>query len=252
MAVVLLAIVFLVIAAVYASVGLGGGSSYLAVALLWGIPVTTVPVIALGCNVVVVTGSSLRYVHAGHFRPRLLLPFLATSIPCAYLGGALPVGETELLALASVALSVAGIQLIRTHREHDIDPEKSLDVHLAIAMTIGAILGFVSGIVGIGGGIFLAPVLYHLRAGTPKEIATACTLFILVNSLAGLAGQLGKEGATELLLDYWFLPVAVLIGGQIGNHLTLKVLPRRTLALITGCLVLVVGINLGARLLGLW
>ena len=114
---------------------------------------------------------------------------------------------------------------------------------------IGGILGFFSGVVGIGGGIFLSPVLFLLRAGKPKHIVTTASLFILINSISGIIGQLSKNTVFEEISNYWYLLVAVLIGGQIGNFFNLKIFPTRVLALLTSFLVLFIAIRMGFRLL---
>ena len=125
----------------------------------------------------------------------------------------------------------------------DIDSYKPMPIWLGVL--VGTILGFMSGVVGIGGGIFLAPVLYNLRAGPPKQIATTTSLFILVNSISGLAGQLQKNGVTESILEYWYLPLLVLVGGQLGSLMTVKIIPPRIVALLTALLVIFVSGRLG-------
>ena len=120
-------------------------------------------------------------------------------------------------------------------------------VPLLISILIGGILGFISGIVGIGGGIFLSPILFLIRADRPKHIVTAASLFILINSIFGIFGQLSKNDVFVELINYWYLIAAVFIGGQIGNFLNLKILPTRILALITGGLVTFVAIRIGIR-----
>jgi len=109
-------------------------------------------------------------------------------------------------------------------------------------------LGFISGIVGIGGGIFLSPILFLIRAGKPKHIITAASLFILINSLSGIIGQLTKNVVLIEISNYWFLLLAVLVGGQLGNFLNLKMLPTRILALVTAALVLFVAVRMGIKL----
>ena len=109
-------------------------------------------------------------------------------------------------------------------------------------------LGFISGVVGIGGGIFLSPILFLIRAGKPKHIATTASLFILINSISGIIGQLTKSAVLTEVLNYWYLLIAVLIGGQIGNFLNLKIFPTRILALVTAFLVLFVAVRMGFRI----
>ena len=117
-----------------------------------------------------------------------------------------------------------------------------------ISILIGGILGFLSGIAGIGGGIFLSPILFLIKAGKPKHIVTTASLFILINSISGIIGQLTKNAVLEEIPDYWYLLLAVLIGGQIGNFLNLKIFPTRVLALVTAFLVLFVALRMAVRL----
>ena len=118
-----------------------------------------------------------------------------------------------------------------------------------ISLLIGSIIGFISGIIGIGGGIFLSPILFLMKAGYPKQIATTASLFILINSIFGVAGQLTKDIVFDEFLNFWPLFIAVLIGGQIGNFLNIKFLSGKTLATITSLLVMFVAIRMGLRLL---
>ena len=118
-----------------------------------------------------------------------------------------------------------------------------------ISLLIGSIIGFISGIIGIGGGIFLSPILFLMKAGYPKQIATTASLFILINSIFGVAGQLTKDVVFDEFLNFWPLFITVLIGGQIGNFLNIKFLSGKTLAIITSLLVMFVAIRMGLRLL---
>ncbi len=244
----LLGALFALFALFYACVGFGGGSSYLALLALWGVPYAVMPAISLICNIMVVSGNSFHYVRAGHLDWRLLLPPALASVPFAYLGGRMEIEKEHFLLLLCVTLLASGIRLLLNYRMYDDNTEPYRLLSYGVGGVIGAILGFVSGVVGIGGGIFLAPILYNLRAGRPKQIATTASLFILVNSVSGLIGQLQKNGISGAVLDFWYLPFLVLLGGQLGNFLTVKYIPERIVALLTACLVLFVAGRLGLLL----
>ena len=244
----LLAILFFVTAILYSSVGFGGGSTYLALLLIWDVPYLIFPVIALSCNIIVVSGNCFNYIKAGNLNLKLLIPYLIGSIPLAYIGGSLPLEKQIFEILLFLVLSIAGILLLFNFRSYD-DKEKSYKkISTLLSVPIGGILGFISGVVGIGGGIFLSPVLFLIRAGKPKNIVTAASLFILINSISGIIGQLTKNEVLSQMSNYWFLLAAVLIGGQVGNFLNLKIFPTRILALVTAFLVLFVAIRMGIRL----
>ena len=243
----LLAILFMATAILYSSVGFGGGSTYLALLLIWGTPYFVFPVIALSCNIIVVSGNCFNYIRAGNLNLKLLIPYLIGSIPLAYIGGSLPIEKKLFEILLFLVLAIAGILLLFNFKSYD-DREKSYKkIPILISIVIGGMLGFISGAVGIGGGIFLSPILFLIRAGRPKHIVTTASLFILINSVSGIIGQLGKNDVLVEIPNYWHLLVAVLIGGQIGNFLNLKIFPVRILALLTASLVLFVAFRMSFR-----
>ena len=248
----LLVVLFLVTAILYSSVGFGGGSTYLALLLIWGIPYFVLPVIALSCNIIVVAGNCFNYIRAGNLNFKLLLPYLIGSIPLAYVGGSLPIEKRLFEVLLFIVLATSGILLLFNFKSYD-DKEKSYKkIPISISILIGGILGFVSGVVGIGGGIFLSPILFLMRADRPKNIVTMASLFILINSIFGIFGQLSKNLILTEMQNYWYLLAAVLIGGQIGNFLNLKIFPTRILALVTAFLVIFVAFRMGIRLSGIF
>tara|TARA_Y100001970_G_scaffold79052_1_gene100738 strand:- start:5778 stop:6521 length:744 start_codon:yes stop_codon:yes gene_type:complete len=245
---IILSILFCVTAILYSSVGFGGGSTYLALLLIWEIPYYILPVVALSCNIVVVSGNAFNYIKAGNLNLRLILPYLAASIPLAYLGGALEIDKKNFEILLFFVLSISGLLLIFNFRSYDDGKIKFRDINYFFALLIGGCLGFISGVVGIGGGIFLSPILFLLKAGLPKHIVTTSSIFILINSLAGIFGQLSKSYVLNEIFDFWYLILFVFIGGQIGNYLNLKIFPTRYLALITSCLVIFVAIRIGLNI----
>ena len=246
---VLLAILFLVTAILYSSVGFGGGSTYLALLLIWGVPYFIFPVIALSCNIIVVSGNCFNYIRARNLDLKLLIPYLIGSIPLAFIGGSLPIEKKLFEILLFLVLATAGTLLLFNFKSYDDRQESYRIIPVSISILIGGILGFISGVVGIGGGIFLSPILFILRAGKPKHIVTTASLFILINSISGLIGQLTKNTVLVEVQNYWYLLVVVLIGGQIGNYLNLNIFSSRILALITAILVIFVACRIGFKIL---
>jgi len=245
---IILSILFFVTAILYASVGFGGGSTYLALLLIWDIPYYIFPVIALICNIFVVSGNSFNYIKAGNLNLKLLIPYLIGSIPFAFIGGSLPIDKNLFEIFLFLVLTFAGIMLLINFKSYDDKHNDYKNIPIFVSILIGTILGFFSGIVGIGGGIFLSPILFLINAGKPKHIVTAASLFILINSISGVIGQLTKNTVMTDISNYWYLFFAVIIGGQIGNFLNLKIFPTRILALITSLLVLFVSGRVGIKL----
>ena len=241
----LLAILFLVTAVLYSSVGFGGGSTYLALLLIWGIPYFIFPIIALFCNIIVVSGNCINYIRAGNLNLKMLLPYLVGSIPLAFIGGAIPIKKEFFEILLFLILISAGIMLLFNFKSYGNEIAYYKKIPIPASVFIGGTIGFISGVVGIGGGIFLSPILFLLRAAKAKEIVTAASLFILINSISGIIGQLTKNDVLKEIQNYWYLLIIVLIGGQLGNYLNLKIFPVRILALVTASLVLFVAIRMG-------
>ena len=244
----LLATLFLVTAVLYSSVGFGGGSTYLALLLIWGVPYSIFPIIALCCNIIVVSGNCFNYIKAGNLNFKLLIPYLVGSIPMAYVGGSMPIEKQIFEILLFFILTAAGILLLFNFKSYEDREESYRKIPKLFSLLIGMLLGFISGVVGIGGGIFLSPILFLLKVGKPKHIVTAASLFILINSVSGIIGQLTKNIIFFEVVNYWYFLLAVLIGGQIGNFLNLKIFSTKTLALVTAFLVLFVAIRIGIRL----
>lgn len=243
-----LSILFFLTAILYSSVGFGGGSTYLAILLIWGVPYTIFPIIALGCNIIVVSGNCFNYIKAGNLNFKLLTPYLIGSIPLSFIGGSLPLEKQFFEIVLFLVLLIAGCLLLFNFNSYDNKESRYRNISLSLSITIGGILGFISGIVGIGGGIFLSPILFLLKVAKPKHIITAASLFILINSIFGIIGQLTKEIYFEDMFSYFYLLIAVLIGGQVGNYLNLKIFPTKILTLITSALVLFVAIRMGINL----
>jgi|TARA_B100000282_G_C31593971_1_gene426990 uncharacterized membrane protein YfcA len=246
---IILPILFFITAILYSSVGFGGGSTYLALLLIWDIPYYIFPVIALVCNIIVVSGNSINYIRAGNHNFKLLIPFLIGSVPFAFFGGALKIDKEIFEIILFFVLSIAGVLLLINNKSYQNNNLIIKKTNSLINLMIGAVLGLVSGIVGIGGGIFLSPILFLIKAEKPKVIATTASLFILINSISGILGQLTKENILTELPNYLSLFICVLLGGLIGNYLNLKIFTGRVLAILTSVLVIFVSIRMGYRIL---
>jgi|TARA_B100001093_G_C26604656_1_gene917465 hypothetical protein len=246
---IILSIFFFITAILYSSVGFGGGSTYLALMLIWDIPYYIFPIIALFCNIIVVSGNSINYIKSGNLNLKLLIPYLIGSVPFAFFGASISIGKELFEILLFLILIIAGIFLLIESKSFNKNQIKIKQVPVFLSITLGSIIGFISGIVGIGGGIFLSPLLFLMKAGYPKHIATTASLFILINSIFGVAGQLTKDIVINEFFNYWPLFVAVLVGGQIGNYINIKFLSNKTLALLTSLLVIFVAGRMGFRIL---
>ena len=249
---------FFCIAALYSSVGFGGGSSYLAILAVSGIEFRSLRAIALLCNIIVVASGTLIYWKAGHLRFGKTMTLIAASIPLAFLGGRCQLNERTFFLLLGVVLVTAAILLWwQSTREVTNDSESNLNdepveidlsnsratVTVASAVAGGSV-GFLSGVVGIGGGIFLSPTLNLVKWDRAKAISATASLFILVNSIAGLAGQ-ATMAKFELDLSLAMsLMISVFVGGQVGSRLGAKILPAHWIRRLTAVLVLIVGVRM--------
>ena len=248
-----LAAAFFAVAALYASVGFGGGSSYLALlAVALAGDVALVRTTALLCNLAVVGGSTWLYAREGLLAWRRSAPFVAASVPAAYLGATVRLGDRAFLALLGATLVAAAASLawraLLPSARRDLAPRR---FPAWSAPALGGGIGALAGAVGIGGGIFLAPVLHHLRWARPLPIAALASLFILVNSAAGLAGLWSAGGLRVASPGTWACLGAVVLGGQVGVRLGVRRWGGRGVRLVTAGLVGAVGVRvLGLALAG--
>lgn len=235
-----LAAAFFATAFLYASVGYGGGSTYNALLALSGADYRLLPAIALACNIVVVTGGSIRFARGGITPWRGALLLTAIAAPAAFLGGLTPIGEGSFLTLLGASLVLTALTMLIPIVDREGQPTRA-----ARWMPVAAApIGYLAGLVGIGGGIFLAPLLHITRWQSARAIAATASLFILINSLFGLAGQLLKSGPDRLANAVSLglpLLVAVAIGGQIGSLMATRLLPGRWIRRLTAVLTLWVG-----------
>ena len=246
---IILSIFFFITAILYSSVGFGGGSTYLALMLIWDIPYYIFPVIALCCNIIVVSGNSINYIRSGTLNLKLLTPYLVGSVPFSFFGASISIEKEIFEILLFFILFIAGILLLIECKAINKGQIKIKQIPIIISIFIGSLIGFVSGIVGIGGGIFLSPLLFLMKAGYPKHIITTASIFILINSVFGMVGQLTKNIVFNEFLNYWPFFLAVFIGGQTGNFLNIKFLSNKTLMLTTSLLVIFVAARMGFRIL---
>lgn len=236
---------FFCIAFIYSSVGFGGGSSYLALLALpvFGLAFPIVRSTALFCNIVVVGGGTFLFWKEGKLKWPEVWPYLAASIPAAYLGAFWPVRDQFSFILLGITLIVAAFLLW-------FQPEDKITTKASMAETpfrkglVGGAIGLLSGLVGIGGGIFLSPLLHFLRWSDAKRISALASLFILVNSFGGLLGQF-QRGLPALSFSFLApLLVAVLVGGQLGSRLGIRTFNPLYIKRITAVLIFVAGINI--------
>ena len=246
---IILTIFFFITAILYSSIGFGGGSTYLALLLIWDIPFYIFPIIALICNIIVVSGNSINFIRTKNINLNLLTPYLIGSVPFAFFGASISIEKNLFEILLFFILLIAGFFLLVESKSFNKDQITIKQVSKIFSIIIGSIIGFVSGLVGIGGGIFLSPILFLLKAGYPKHITSTASLFILINSVFGVAGQLTKDMVLNEFLNYWPFFIAVLIGGQIGSFLNIKFLSNKVLALMTSFLVIFVAIRMGFKLI---
>lgn len=241
---------FFLVALIYASVGFGGGSTYTALLGIWGIDFKLIPVISLLCNIIVVSGGVWRFQRAGLIDWKAILPLLLVSAPLAFVGGLVPLKQTAFLLILGSALLLSCLALLA-------QPEywKPRELPKPMLLALSAAIGLLAGLSGIGGGIFMAPVLHLIRWAEAKRIAAFAALYILINSIAGVGGQSTKNGAAifgSVTDSYWPLMIAVLIGGQIGGMLGLRFFSPRILRITTAMLVGYVATRLLGQSLGIW
>ena len=235
----LLALAFLIVAVLYSLVGHGGGSGYLAVMAIYGILPADLRPIALALNVLVSSIGVVRFAKVRAFEIKIFWPFVVTSIPCAFIGGLIQLDQT----IYKVALGV--ILLFSAYRLFMHLPagenEKTSSLPLLAALVCGSVIGLLSGVIGVGGGIFLSPILLLMGWATAKQTAGISAGFILVNSLAGLAGLFAasiKDGGSLPFSNVSIVvfAVAVVIGGFVGSSIGSKKLGhislRRVLAVV--------------------
>jgi uncharacterized protein len=238
-----LAALMFVAAILYSSVGHAGASGYLAAMALAGMTPDAMKPTALALNVVVATVASIRYIRAGHFDWRTFYPFAILSIPAAFIGGMLHLPANVYRPAVGVVLLIAAAQLVRSARmAAQTETVRTRPVAIAPALATGAAIGLVAGLTGTGGGIFLSPVLLFTRWARTRLTSGISAAFILVNSIAGLAGTTITLQALPAALPLW--AVLVLAGGFIGTQLGTRWLPVPVLRYVLAVVLVIAGSKL--------
>src|SRR5436853_4216158 len=227
-----------VIAFLYSSVGHAGASGYIATMTLFGLATTVIRPTALVLNILVATIGSFQFWRAGHFSWRLFWPFALLSVPAAYLGGYIQPSASILRILIGVVLLFSAARLIFRRG----DPSQTFPPSRPVAVSVGAGLGFLAGLSGTGGGIFLTPVLLFCRWAHIRQAAAVSALFIWANSIAGLVGYFTKVRSIPSL--GLVLAAAAIIGGIIGSHLGSRRFAVRVISLCLATVLVIAGTKL--------
>ena len=241
----LVAVGFFFIAAIYSSVGFGGGSSYLAMLALTITDINLIKTTGLLCNLIVVSTGTYLYIRQGYFDKKKFIPISLCSIPAAFLGARVHLTPKAFFISLGCVLVLSGIMLlVQVFLKPAAATEKGCELSWPANIGLGAGTGFLSGLVGIGGGILLSPILNLIKWDTAKRIAALASFFILVNSIAGLLGQ---ASAGKFVLDTKLVPIlllAVFLGGQLGTRVSLKLIKPSSVRGLTGVLVMYIGVKL--------
>src|SRR5881628_2340919 len=235
---VLLFLAIALIAFLYSSVGHAGASGYIAIMTLFGIVPAVIRPTALVLNILVASIGAFQFWRAGHFCWKLFWPFALLSIPAAYVGGYLQPSASVLRILIGIVLLLSAARLVFRRS----DPPQTFSPPRPMAISVGAGLGFLAGLTGTGGGIFLTPLLLFCKWAHIRQAAAVSALFIWVNSIAGLVGYFTKVHSIPSL--GLVLAAAAIIGGIIGSHLGSKRFAVRVISLFLATVLLIAGTKL--------
>ena len=235
---IILAVCILIVAFLYASAGHGGASGYLAFMSLFSVAPVYMKTSALLLNVFVSLIAFTAYYHAGHFRWKLLFPFVITSIPMAFIGAKININPHTYKIVLGFLLILATFRILYKPFEKKVTKDPSF----IVAMAVGGVIGFFSGMTGIGGGIILSPILLLLNWATIKETAAVSALFIFLNSIAGLSGTWHEGIALPPQIIYWVM--AGLIGGMAGAWAGSHKFTVKGLTYVLSLVLLIAGVKL--------
>jgi hypothetical protein len=236
---IIIAISLFVLGFLYASVGHGGASGYIAVFSITGIAAGVYKPLVLLLNIIVSGTAFLQFKRAGYLKWKLILPFLITSVPCAYLGAKFPLKGEIYNILLGIALVFPIARLLQLNPKETLDSKK---ISLLAGLITGAILGFAAGLLNIGGGIFLSPVLILMGWANAKESAAAAAFFIFCNSIAGLLSIKEQSFFTEDFSYIWFF--AAISGGFIGAYFGSNLYQNKTIRYVLASVMSVASIKL--------
>jgi uncharacterized membrane protein YfcA len=240
--IVIIGIYFFFIALLYSTVGHAGASGYLATMALLSFSPAVMKPTALVLNIIVALVTTVRFAGAGYFSWRLFWPFALASVPMAYLGGGMHVDTTIYKILVGIALVFAALHLVLRSKVATDDPGQAAYPGIGASLAVGGGLGFLSGLTGVGGGIFLSPVLIILHWVGLRRTAAVAAAFILLNSISGLTGYLHKGGAFPEHIAFW--SVAVVSGGYIGSTLGATKFNSPVLRVLLGIMLGMAGMKL--------
>ncbi len=242
--VLLLSLLILLAAALYSSVGHGGASGYLAAMALFGLAPAVMRPTALCLNLIVSSLATFRFWRAGHFRWRTFWPFAVASIPMAFVGGALtlPTNIYKQIVGGVLLFAAARLFLSTLERAPAKEPDETREAPLALALPLGAFIGLLSGLTGVGGGIFLSPLLLLAGWADARRTAAVSAAFILVNSAAGLLGNPAGLKSVSTALPYF--AAAALVGGIAGTEFGSRRLPPRWIRRLLAAVLVVAGLKM--------
>ena len=242
----LFVILFFIIAFFYSAIGLGGGSSYTALMVIFAFSSLIIPIVSLSLNLLVSSISSYNFLRNKHGRWHIIMPFIISAIPCAYFAGMLKVEPKIFIWLLFVSLIIIAIR-IYFYKDITLKINLSHQSKKKISFVIGAILGFIAGIVGIGGGIYLVPLIIILGIGHEKEAAASAAVFVFMVSLSGLISRLQYNSID--LTNYVTIIIAVALGGFLGSYMGSFKFDARFIEKILGIIIIIAIVLLGKRIL---